>query len=97
MNIERGLLWAQEPTISRGGLLGYTQGPLALALSWNDGFYSNRYTWLSGSATYTFDPATNNTVTITVPASTIRYLRVNITANTGWPAGQVSELQAWTS
>jgi hypothetical protein len=57
MNIERGLLFAQEPTISRGGQLGYTQGPLALALSWNDGFYSNRYTWLSGSATYTFDPA----------------------------------------
>ena len=26
MNIERGLLFAQEPTISRGGQLGYTQG-----------------------------------------------------------------------
>jgi hypothetical protein len=59
MNIERGLLFAQEPTISRGGQLGYTQGPLALALSWNDGFYSNRYTWLSGSATYTFDKSNN--------------------------------------
>jgi hypothetical protein len=57
MNIERGLLDAQGPTISRGGQVGRTQGPLALALSWNDGFYSNRYTWLSGSATYTFDPA----------------------------------------
>jgi hypothetical protein len=56
-NIERGLLWAQEPIFSRGGQLGYTQGPLAYALSWNDGFYSNRYTWLSGSATYTLDPA----------------------------------------
>jgi hypothetical protein len=56
-NIERGLLWAQEPIFSRGGQLGYTQGPLALAFSWNDGFYSNRYTWFSGSATYTFDPA----------------------------------------
>ena len=48
MNIERGLLWAQEPAISRGGQLNYTSGPLAYALSWNDGFYSNRYTWLSG-------------------------------------------------
>ena len=57
MNIERGLLWAQEPAISRGGQLNYTAGPLVLALSWNDGFYSNRYTWLSGSATYTLDPA----------------------------------------
>ena len=33
MNIERGLLFAQERTISRGGKLGYTQGPPALALS----------------------------------------------------------------
>jgi Putative beta-barrel porin-2, OmpL-like. bbp2 len=57
MNIERGLLWAQEPLISRGGQLGYTIGPMALAVSWNDGFYSNRYTWLTGSATYTADPA----------------------------------------
>jgi putative OmpL-like beta-barrel porin-2 len=57
MNIERGLLWAQEPLISRGGQLGYTIGPMALAVSWNDGFYSNRYTWLTGSATYTLDPA----------------------------------------
>src|SRR6202043_3525299 len=57
MNIERGLLWAQEPAVSRGGQLGYTIGPMAVAGSWNDGFYSNRYTWLSGSATYTLDPA----------------------------------------
>src|SRR5271166_3990470 len=57
MNIERGLLWNQEPAISRGGQLNYTQGPLAYALSWNDGFYSNNFTWLSGSATYTLDPA----------------------------------------
>ena len=56
MNIERGLLWGQEPAISRGGQFNYTVAPLALALSWNDGFYSNRYTWLSGSATYTLDP-----------------------------------------
>jgi hypothetical protein len=57
MNIERGLLWGQEPAISRGGQLNYTQGPIAYALSLNDGFYSNRFTWLSGSATYTLDPA----------------------------------------
>ena len=59
LNIERGLLWAQEPAISRGGQLNYTAGPLAVALSLNDGFYSNRYTWLSGSATYTIDSSNN--------------------------------------
>ncbi|MHB8529084.1 MAG: outer membrane beta-barrel protein [Caulobacteraceae bacterium] len=57
MNIERGLLWNQENAVNRGVQLNYTKGKLALAVSWNDGLYSNRYTWLWGSATYTFNPA----------------------------------------
>jgi hypothetical protein len=56
-NIEHGLLWNQEPAVSRGGQLNYTAGPLALSFSLNDGFYSNRYTWLTGSANYTLDNA----------------------------------------
>jgi hypothetical protein len=51
-----------------------------------------------GSAGYTFNPSTGNTVTITLPSGTsTRYLRLNFTANTGWPAGQLSELQAFQS
>lgn len=46
-----------EPAVSRGGQVNYTAGPLALSFSLNDGFYSNRYTWLTGSATYTLDNA----------------------------------------
>ncbi|MCQ4079234.1 choice-of-anchor D domain-containing protein [Streptomyces sp. RB6PN25] len=58
----------------------------------------SHFTTVVPSATYTFDPnADNNTVTITFPASTQRYWRVNITANTGWPAGQVSEFQIWNT
>jgi hypothetical protein len=53
------------------------------------------WTTIRASAGYTFDPAANNTVTITFTASTQRYIRLNITANTGWPAGQVSEFQVW--
>ncbi|HEY4018855.1 MAG TPA: choice-of-anchor D domain-containing protein [Pseudonocardiaceae bacterium] len=55
------------------------------------------FTTLVGSAAYTFNPSSNNTVTITFAASTARYLRVNVTANTGWPAGQLSEFQIWNS
>src|SRR6266481_4338683 len=55
MNIERGLLWNQENAVNRGVQVNYTLGPLALSSSWNDGFYSNRYTWLWGSAAYTLD------------------------------------------
>jgi hypothetical protein len=48
-----------------------------------------------GSATYTFNPASANTVTVTVPGTSARYVRVNITANSGWPAGQLSELEVY--
>ena len=56
-------------------------------------------TWstLKASAAYTFDPATGNTVTVTFPAASARYLRLTFTANSGWPAGQLSELQAYSS
>jgi hypothetical protein len=57
MNIERGLLWNQENAVNRGVQTNYTQGPLALSLAWSDGFYSNRYNWLTGAATYTIDSA----------------------------------------
>ena len=51
------------------------------------------WTTLKASAGYTFDPSTGNTVTITLPTTSVRYLRLNVTANTGWPAAQLSELQ----
>jgi len=57
MNVERGLLWGQENAVNRGIQLNETYKKLTLALSWNDGFYSNRYTWLTGSATYAFNAA----------------------------------------
>jgi hypothetical protein len=57
INIERGLLWNQEPAISKGAQANYTLGPVAMSLSFNDGFDSGVWSWLSGSATYTLDPA----------------------------------------
>ncbi|MET0424810.1 MAG: CARDB domain-containing protein, partial [Actinoplanes sp.] len=53
------------------------------------------FSTLSGSAERQFDPATANTVTINFTAATVRYVRVTITANTGWPAGQLSELEIY--
>ncbi len=55
MNVERGLLWNQENAVNRGVQLNYTTGPLALAVAWNDGFYSDVYGWLWLSAIYTVD------------------------------------------
>lgn len=57
MNIERGLLWGQEPAISRGIQINDTYKKLTLSFSWNDGFYSDRYTSLSGLLTYAVNAA----------------------------------------
>ncbi len=51
-NIERGIVWNQENAINRGLQVNQTLGKyLSAAISWNDGYYSNRYSWLSGSVT----------------------------------------------
>jgi hypothetical protein len=57
MNIDRGLLWNQENAVNRGVQLNYTHKKFTGAFSWNDGFYSNRYTWLWGSVSYAFNAA----------------------------------------
>lgn len=57
MNVERGLLWNQENAINRGIQINETYKKLTASFSWNDGFYSNRYTWLTGSLTYAFNSA----------------------------------------
>ncbi|MDT0388126.1 discoidin domain-containing protein [Streptomyces sp. DSM 41921] len=47
---------------------------------------------------YRFDPAGGNTVTIALPDGTsLRHLRLQVTANTGWPAAQFSEVEAYLS
>jgi Putative beta-barrel porin-2, OmpL-like. bbp2 len=55
LNIQRGLLWTQEPTVSRGVQANWSSGPISLAVSVNDGFYSGTLDWISGSAAYAFN------------------------------------------
>jgi len=56
---------------------------------------NSSWSTLSGSAGRNFNPASGNTVTIDFTAATVRYVRVTITGNTGWPAGQLSELEIY--
>ncbi len=51
------------------------------------------FSTLKTSATYSFAPGSGNTVTVSFPATQTRFVRVNITANTGWQAAQLSELE----
>jgi hypothetical protein len=54
------------------------------------------FSTLIGATGYTFDPATGNTVTIDLPAGTSAgQLRLTFTGNTGWPAGQIGELEVY--
>ncbi|WP_328580966.1 CARDB domain-containing protein [Streptomyces sp. NBC_00370] len=50
------------------------------------------FTTLSAAQARSFTPASGNTVTVNFTASSVRYVRLNITGNTGWPAGQLSDL-----
>ncbi|MFG1849870.1 discoidin domain-containing protein [Micromonospora carbonacea] len=55
------------------------------------------YGTLRASAGYTFNPTTGNFVTIGLPAGDRRFVRLTFTGNTGWPAGQLAEFEAYAS
>lgn len=55
------------------------------------------YTTLVSSQSYSFNPASNNTVTIPFTTASARYVRISYTANTGATAGQTAELEVYGS
>ncbi|MFE2749179.1 discoidin domain-containing protein [Streptomyces scopuliridis] len=56
---------------------------------------NSAFTDLTASKAYTFNAAGGQAVTIPFDAVTTRYVRVLITANTGQPGGQLSELEIY--
>ncbi len=72
MNIDRGLLWNLEPAVSKGVQANYSHGPLAFSVALTDGYYSSKYSTVSGSVAWTINPknvlafaASGNTKTTT--------------------------------
>jgi hypothetical protein len=53
------------------------------------------FTTIAAAEGYAFDPASGNTVTIAFDATEARHLRLVFTANSGWPAAQVAELEVY--
>lgn len=53
------------------------------------------FSTLAGSAAYVFNPDTGNTATVNFTAASTRYVRISVTANTGWPAAQFSEVEIY--
>ncbi|MGW7242734.1 discoidin domain-containing protein [Streptomyces sp. NPDC054804] len=56
---------------------------------------NQNFTDLTASKAYTFDSSDDQSATITFDATTTRYVRALFTANSGWPAGQASELEVY--
>ncbi|MFJ8751928.1 discoidin domain-containing protein [Streptomyces sp. NPDC102441] len=56
---------------------------------------NQNFTDLTASKAYTFDSGNQQSANISFDTTTARYVRVLITANTGWPAGQLSELEVY--
>ena len=91
--------WVQ---VDLGGSVDVDQVILKLPSSWGartqtlsvqGSSNGTAFTALSASAARVFDPATANTVTVGFSAASVRYVRVDVTANTGWPAAQLAEFQ----
>lgn len=72
-------------------------GTRTQTLSVSTSIDNNTYSTAAASNTYTFNPTSSNTVTISFTAASARYVRVNITANSGSTAGQVAELEVYGS
>ncbi|MET1072382.1 MAG: discoidin domain-containing protein, partial [Umezawaea sp.] len=91
--------WVQ---IDLGGAVDVDQVVLKLPSSWGartqtlsvqGSSNGTAFSALAGSAARVFDPAASNTTTIDFTAASVRYVRVDVTANTGWPAAQISEFE----
>ncbi|GAA3019333.1 CARDB domain-containing protein [Streptomyces fulvorobeus] len=53
------------------------------------------FSTLAASGARTFDPARANAVNIGFTAATVRFVRVQVSANSGWNAAQLSELEVY--
>jgi len=93
--------WAQ---IDLGASTSINQVVLKLPASWGartqtlsvQGSTDNStFSTIVASAGYSFDPNSANAVTINFGATSTRYVRVNVTANTGWTAAQISEFEIY--
>ncbi|MGA5065497.1 CARDB domain-containing protein [Streptomyces exfoliatus] len=53
------------------------------------------FTTLAAPQPRAFDPSASNTVAVGITSTTTRYVRVQVTANTGWNAAQLSEVEVY--
>lgn len=59
INVQRGIAWSMEPTISRGIQLAYTNGPWSTVLQENDAYYSGANRAFEGLISWSASANTN--------------------------------------
>ncbi len=79
INIQRGLLWGQTNSVSRGVQLNYVNDRWSSSVAWTDGAYSGKYNWVAFSAAY--QTTARTAVTVVWNGS----LSANPTNTTGTP------------
>ncbi|MCO4697057.1 discoidin domain-containing protein [Streptomyces sp. RO-S4] len=97
-------VFPQSVRIDLGATVSVAEVVLKLPAAWEartqtlaveGGTDGSSFAALSASAAHRFDPGQGNSVTLTFPAHDVRHLRVRVTANTGWNAAQLSEVEVY--
>lgn len=92
----------QSITVDLGARAALSSVVLRVPAAWGSrnqtlsvsGSTGSGFTTIVGAASYLFGTGAGNVVTIPLPSgTTARQVRITITANTGWPAGQLSDLR----
>jgi hypothetical protein len=68
-------------------------GARTQTLTISGGSEAGTYSTLVAARGYTFDPGSGNTASASFGTTTQRFVRLTITGNTGWPAGQLAEFE----
>lgn len=71
VNVQRGLGWNMEPTISRGVQLAYSNGPWSVTLQDNDAYYSGANRALEGLVGWSPSPDTTVSFAAIVPGANV--------------------------
>ena len=96
-NIERGIGWALEPTISRGVRARYNNGRWSLALEEDDGYYSGHFGTLAASLGYTCSPtSTLSFATFVPPGASAPNPTAGIANRAEYDLMYATQLQKWT-
>lgn len=97
-----GTEWPQWAQVDLGSTARVDEVTLRLPASWESRTQTlsvqgsadgTSFDTLKSSAPYAFSPGSGNTVNVTFPATQTKFVRIVVTANTGWTSAQLAELE----